>query len=199
MLNENTPWMTIMMCLLAVLFAAVGGVVAIANPETLSFDTYLDRLGQAALAVAGQGAGRALRKGLESKPAAGMSPGAADFAAHPDHPANDISLGVAMPEPAAGVNGDSGYVAADDLGLGAPVGAVDDEDMGADSEPGVGALDVADLGGAEDDGGLDGLPSDEEEFAAPPPPDDVDALDEPGDPAVVQPSHMSQMSQEEVL
>src|SRR3954451_11675317 len=73
-LNENTPWMTIIICLLAVLFTIVGGVVTLVQPQTLSFDEYLERTGQLALAVAALGVGRSLKKGLAREAGAQLAP-----------------------------------------------------------------------------------------------------------------------------
>lgn len=73
-MSADTPWMTIVMCLLAVLFTVVGGIVAIANPDTLSFEQYLERMGQLALAVSALGFGRSLKKGLAGAPTPGVTP-----------------------------------------------------------------------------------------------------------------------------
>jgi hypothetical protein len=63
-LNENSPWMTLFACVLAVLFTIVGGIVAIVHMESLKFEEYLDDTGKAAVAVATLGVGRSLKKGL---------------------------------------------------------------------------------------------------------------------------------------
>jgi hypothetical protein len=260
-MNENFPWMTLQMCLLAVVFSVVGGIVSIVDPDQLPFETYLDRMGELALAVSAlgvgrslrkglagegqggaagllvekkslndrplmtitlgtivlvaagtggalviagstdlkfddyldkmnlfafaigaQGAGRAVRKGLENR---GGAASLGEFAAHPDHPANALNLGIAQPAPAAG---DTFF----NVPLPAPLGAVNpDEDLGADED---------DLGDDVDEELGDGtaaagdLPSDEEEFSSPPPDDlepivitDEHLLDQPGVPNVLMP------------
>src|SRR5687768_14866325 len=100
--------MTIAMAIIVVIAAAVGGVVTIVRPETLNFQEYLDNLVKLAFAVAGLGAGRALKKGLQARAvvdavtgpagaagsaaaAVGLDPGMLErFAAHPDHPSNEL-------------------------------------------------------------------------------------------------------------
>jgi hypothetical protein len=62
--DENSPWMTVFACVLAVLYTIVGGVVALVHTETLSFSDYLDKTGKVAVAVAALGVGRSLKKGL---------------------------------------------------------------------------------------------------------------------------------------
>ncbi|HEX5923927.1 MAG TPA: hypothetical protein VFY45_08850 [Baekduia sp.] len=63
-LNENSPWMTLFACMLAVLFTIVGGIVAIVHVQSLTFEEYLDDTGKAAVAIATLGVGRSLKKGL---------------------------------------------------------------------------------------------------------------------------------------
>jgi hypothetical protein len=62
--DQNSPWMTVFACLLAVLFTLVGGIVALVHTQTLPFADYLDRTGKAAVAIAALGVGRSLKKGL---------------------------------------------------------------------------------------------------------------------------------------
>jgi hypothetical protein len=118
-LSNDTPWMTIAMALIVVIAATAGGVVTIVNPDALSFEDYLDKLSKIAFAVAGLGAGRAIRKGLQARagviPEAGAGgggaaaaypgagPGVADdaamaqFASHPDQPTNALDAGLPFP------------------------------------------------------------------------------------------------------
>lgn len=58
-LNEWGP-MTVLMILLVVIVAGVGGAVVIVNPEALSFEDYLEQIKTLALAVAGLGVGRGI-------------------------------------------------------------------------------------------------------------------------------------------
>src|SRR3954449_7292851 len=73
-MNENAPWMTIITCMLAILFTVVGGIVTFVQPQTLSFDQYLERTGQLALAVAALGVGRSVKKGLAREAGAQLAP-----------------------------------------------------------------------------------------------------------------------------
>jgi hypothetical protein len=189
-LNDR-PLMTITLGIIVLIAAVVGGVVTIADPATLDFGSYLDKMNEFAFAVGAQGAGRALRKGLEQHPNGGGG-GMADFEALPDHPASPVDLGPAVPEV-----GITAYQGEEDLSFVDPADeAALDEDLGSDEEPGgapeesyarprVGTVEDAEV----ESGVLDAqLPSDEEEAAAPPPLPDEDALDEPDDPTVRMPS-----------
>jgi hypothetical protein len=186
-LNDR-PLMTITLGLLVVIAAGVGGAIVIADPETLDFDTYLDKMTTFAFAVGLQGAGRALRNGMQRRGV--MNPGApgpvvaGEYSAHPDHPANPTNLGVAAPEMtdplsggaaldatlAGGVPGYAGTDAAiDELSFLDPADeAALDDDLGADDEPEAGLADEAaedpETEGYDDDQ----LPSDDEEEGAPP-------------------------------
>lgn len=184
-----------------VLVAGVtGGILTIADPALLSFDNYLDQMTTFAFAVGIQGAGRAVRKGIEAKgeadsaaaaggaaAAAAAAPAAGDITQHPDYPG---AAGLGPIVPSTGPEPD--FVD--------PADAMsEDEDLGADAEPVVAVAVVADSGYADIDAAeLDesGLPTDEEEEAHPPPddldltPSDAYALDSPGaqGPSAVMPS-----------
>lgn len=167
-----------------VLVASVtGGILTIVDPTLLSFDQYLDQMTTFAFAVGIQGAGRAVRKGIEAKGeaesgsagGAAAAAGAGDITQHPDFAG---AAGLAPIMPSTGPEPD--FVDPADM-------AASDEDLGAAEEP-------ADL--APDDLDESGLPTDEEEAAHPPPddddllPSDTYALDVPGasGPSAVMPS-----------
>ncbi len=63
-LNEWGP-MTVLMILLVVIVAGVGGAVVIINPDALSFEDYLEQIKTLALAVAGLGVGRGILAGAK--------------------------------------------------------------------------------------------------------------------------------------
>jgi hypothetical protein len=162
-----------------VLVAGVtGGVLTIVDPVLLSFDNYLDQMTTFAFAVGIQGAGRAVRKGIEAKSAAEAGAGAAaagapgSLAEHPDFPG---AAGLEPIVPSTGPEPD--FVDPQDM-------ASVDDDLGADAEPVDLDLDES------------GLPTDEEEEAHPPPddldltPSDAYALDGAGapGPSAVMPS-----------
>ncbi|HMJ32970.1 MAG TPA: hypothetical protein VK501_03550 [Baekduia sp.] len=166
---ERWPISTFTIGIMVLIAAIAGGVMTIADPARLGFSEYLDKLNVFAFAVGLQGAGRAVRKGLEkSGPAASATapsaPAPTGFEAHPDHPANGADLGVALPEPDAP---GPGFVdPADEAAL--------DDDLGAEQEPapaGAATTAAADLE-ADDAGDDPDLPTDEEEDANPPPPED---------------------------
>jgi hypothetical protein len=176
-----------------VLVAGVtGGILTIVDPALLSFDNYLDQMTTFAFAVGIQGAGRAVRKGIEAKgeaeaaTAAGGAGGAAGAAAdagggmalgnmaeHPDFPG---AAGLEPIVPSTGPEPD--FLDPTDV-------ASIDDDLGAEAEP----SDAADLDESD-------LPTDEEEEAHPPPddldltPSDAYALDAAGapGPSAVMPS-----------
>jgi hypothetical protein len=187
---ERAPISTITIGLMVLLAGVAGGILTIADPTRLNFADYLDKMNTFAFAVGIQGAGRAVRKGIENRGAAatesapamiGAGTGAAAaatdtatlsaFEAHPDHPSNGLDFGVALPEPVvAGVNG-AGAAAGEDLSFLDPADvAASDDDLGADDEPPLAGEDDDELGGEA------GLPSDAEEDAAPPPPGNDDEL-----------------------
>ena len=200
---ERAPISTITIGLMVLLAGVAGGILTIADPTRLNFADYLDKMNTFAFAVGIQGAGRAVRKGIENRGAAAAATDTATlsaFEAHPDHPSNGLHFGVALPEPVlAGVNG-AGATAGEDLSFLDPSDvAASDDDLGADDEPPSAGEDDDELGGEE------GLPSDAEEDAAPPPPGndeelmpddaialalaDVYVLDHPkGQPSVIMPS-----------
>lgn len=64
-----TTWgpATVLLVLVAVIVVAVGGVVTITHPETLSFSDYLDDLKQLGFAIAGLGGARALFAHAQAK------------------------------------------------------------------------------------------------------------------------------------
>jgi hypothetical protein len=171
-----------------VLVAGVtGGILTIVDPTLLTFDQYLDQMTTFAFAVGIQGAGRAVRKGIEAKGeaeggASGASAGAVavvapvgDIAEHPDYPG---AAGLEPVLPAAGPEPD--FVDPEDM-------VSVDDDLGAAEEPTAAVPDELDESG---------LPTDEEEAAHPPPddddlmPSDAYALDAPGapGPSAVMPS-----------
>jgi hypothetical protein len=187
---ERAPISTITIGLMVLVAGVAGGILTIADPTRLNFADYLDKMNTFAFAVGIQGAGRAVRKGIENRGAAPTDTATLSaFEAHPDHPSNGLDFGVALPEPAlAGIIG-AGAAAAEDLSFLDPADvAASDDDLGADAEP--------------PSDGDEGLPSDAEEDAAPPPagddefvPDDAVALtdvyvlDHPeGQPSVIMPS-----------
>lgn len=171
-----------------VLIAGVtGGVLTIADPALLSFDQYLDQMTTFAAAVGIQGAGRAVRQGIEAKGSAEAAPAAGDLAQHPDFAG---AAGLAPVIPSTGPEPD--FVAPEDA-------ASADEELGAEQEPGAAGVGAEpELPPDVDPSDLDesGLPTDEEEAAHPPPededltPSDAYALDTPGaeGPSAVMPS-----------
>lgn len=163
-----------------VLIAGVtGGVLTIADPDLLTFDQYLDQMTTFAFAVGIQGAGRAVRKGIEVKGAAELAAGTAGAAAAPapggapalqDHPDFAGAAGTGPVFVSTGPEPD--FVDPEDK-------LSEDDDLGADEEPPPPGPDDDDVGGLDEAG----LPTDEEEMAHPPPdegdlvPADVYALD----------------------
>jgi hypothetical protein len=147
-----------------------GGVLTIADPDLLTFEQYLDQMTTFAFAVGIQGAGRAVRKGIEVKGAAEAPAPAAAPSLH-DHPDFPGAAGTGPVFVSTGPEPD--FVDPEDRGS-------EDDDLGADEEPPPPGPDD-DLGGADEAG----LPTDEEEMAHPPPdehdlvPADVYALDSP--------------------
>jgi hypothetical protein len=59
-LNDSMPWATIMTAILVAIAAIAGAVVVIRNPDSLSFQQYLDILKNFALAVGVVGIGRGI-------------------------------------------------------------------------------------------------------------------------------------------
>jgi hypothetical protein len=59
-LNDSMPWATIMTAVLVAIAAIAGAVVVIRNPDSLSFQQYLDILKNFALAVGIVGIGRGI-------------------------------------------------------------------------------------------------------------------------------------------
>lgn len=57
---------TVLIVAIAVIAVAVGGVVTVVNPDTLSFQTYLEDLQRFAVAIAGLGLARAVHLGAQS-------------------------------------------------------------------------------------------------------------------------------------
>lgn len=66
-MDDTKSWMLATMCVIAVVIVAVGGVTTIVNPDTLTFEQYLDTLWKLAIAVAGFGGARAVKEGLQHK------------------------------------------------------------------------------------------------------------------------------------
>jgi hypothetical protein len=151
-----------------------GGVLTIVNPDLLTFQQYLDQMTTFAFAVGIQGAGRAVRKGIEAKGTAETA-AAAPTPALQDHPDFAGAAGTGPVFVSTGPEPD--FVDPEDR-------ESEDDDLGADEEPGPAAHadDLEDAGADEDEAGL---PTDEEEMAHPPPDDadllpaDVYALDSP--------------------
>ena len=59
-LNDSMPWATIMTAILVAIAAIAGAVVVIRNPDSLSFQQYLDILKSFAIAVGIVGIGRGI-------------------------------------------------------------------------------------------------------------------------------------------
>lgn len=185
-LNDR-PLMTITLGVLVLIVGVVGGVVTIADPATLDFSSYLDKMNEFAFAVAALGAGRALRKGLGQRSSGAIQ--TEDLVAHPDHPAVPVDLGPAVPEGV--VEEDLSFIdPADEAAL--------DEELGGEQEP-VRTLppdadvplefDIVEDAEVEDDLLEGELPSDDEESASPAPLlEDEALLDEPDEPTVRMPS-----------
>lgn len=77
-----TTWgpATVLIVVAALIILAIGGIVVIVHPETLSFADYLDKVWKFALAVAGLGAARGIHLGLSNT-------GLTDETAADEHPA----------------------------------------------------------------------------------------------------------------
>ena len=115
LLNDNTAWATIIMGILVVVAAAVGGAVVIWGPPgALSFETYLNLLKDFAIAVGILGIGRGIASfgkqsaaatiltdtaavaGQQQQPAAPQVPAAWTMPVEPDYPA-DYQPGLPAP------------------------------------------------------------------------------------------------------
>lgn len=70
---------TVLLVVLAMIVVAVGGVIAIVNPDTLSFAQYLNDLKTFALAVAGLGLARGVHLGLKANAPTLLEPIAASI------------------------------------------------------------------------------------------------------------------------
>ena len=145
-LNRWGP-MTVLMVLVVTIVVLAGAVVSIVNPDTLSFEEYLDTLVKAAGAIAALGIGRGVLEGMKH-----------------NAQAKTAEAAVKMAEGNGGAQ-----VRVDAPGANVEIGQNDAGEDGADLPPGLLKEASGEEDPAIDEVADEALPSDEDEAAAPPP------------------------------
>lgn len=103
-LNQWGP-MTVLLVLVVAVVVLVGGVVAVVNPDSLSFDQYLDSLTKAAVGIGVLGVGRGILGAGEKNAQATTAKAAVELAADAANaPRGTVEGAFSLGAPDVGVN-----------------------------------------------------------------------------------------------